>query len=101
MTVREDPRYTSEYLDPDKRSIANAVQVFFTDGTAHRQGRGGVPHRPPPPPRRGLPVLEQKFRDALATRFPAERVEQIANLCRESAQLDATPVSEFVDRLVV
>src|SRR5438045_170703 len=34
MVAREDPRYSKEYLDPDKRSIANAVQVFFNDGTA-------------------------------------------------------------------
>src|SRR5207249_5568623 len=32
MVVQEDPRYSREYLEPDKRSIANAVQVFFTDG---------------------------------------------------------------------
>src|SRR5262245_57836945 len=29
----EEPQYTSDYLDPDKRSIANAVQVFFNDGS--------------------------------------------------------------------
>jgi len=101
MTVRENPQFTRDYYDPAKRAIGNAVQVFFTDGTAtalviveypigHRRRRA-----------EGLPLLRQKFRDALATRFPAERVEQIVNLCRESAQLDATPVSEFVDRLVV
>src|SRR5437899_6806329 len=33
MIVQEDPRYSREYLEPDKRSIANAVQVLFTDGT--------------------------------------------------------------------
>ena len=101
MTVCENPQFTRDYYDPAKRAIGNAVQVFFTDGTAtalviveypigHRRRRA-----------EGLPLLQQKFRDALATRFPAERVEQIVNLCRESAQLDATPVSEFVDRLVV
>jgi 2-methylcitrate dehydratase len=101
MTVRENPQFTRDYYDPAKRAIGNAVQVFFTDGTAtplviveypigHRRRRA-----------EGLPLLQQKFRDALATRFPGERVEQIVNLCRESAQFDATPVSEFVDRLVV
>src|SRR5207302_2694866 len=34
IVVQEDPRYTREYLEPDKRSIANAVKVFFTDGTS-------------------------------------------------------------------
>src|SRR5579862_2211063 len=34
MVVQEDPAFSRDYLDADKRSIANAVQVFFTDGTA-------------------------------------------------------------------
>jgi 2-methylcitrate dehydratase len=100
MTVRENPQFTRDYYDPAKRAIGNAVQVFFTDGTAtalviveypigHRRRRA-----------EGLPLLQQKFRDALATRFPSERVEPIINLCQESAQFDETPVSEFVDRLV-
>ena len=50
MTCVEDPRYTQEYLDADKRSIANAVQVFFKDGSEHRQSRRRISHRPPTPP---------------------------------------------------
>ncbi|HEY2920668.1 MAG TPA: bifunctional 2-methylcitrate dehydratase/aconitate hydratase, partial [Candidatus Binatia bacterium] len=34
MTCAEDPHYSKDYLDPEKRSIANAVQIFFTDGSA-------------------------------------------------------------------
>jgi 2-methylcitrate dehydratase len=33
MEVVENPQYTRDYLDPAKRSIANAIQVFFEDGT--------------------------------------------------------------------
>src|SRR5207249_8360703 len=33
MEVVELPRYSADYLDPDKRSIANAIQVFFADGS--------------------------------------------------------------------
>ena len=101
MTVRENPQFTRDYYDPAKRAIGNAVQVFFTDGTAtpvtiveypidHRRRRA-----------EGLPLLQQKFRDALATHFPPTRVEQILSLCDDSAHLDATPVSAFVDRLVL
>ena len=43
MPVVEDPRYTKEYLDPDKRSIANAVQVFFKDGTQRRRSPSNIP----------------------------------------------------------
>src|SRR2546422_1085734 len=34
MIVREDPRYSREYLEPEKRSIANAVQIFFNNGNS-------------------------------------------------------------------
>ena len=33
----EEPRYSREYLEADKRSIANAVEVFFDDGSSTGQ----------------------------------------------------------------
>src|SRR3989449_3060425 len=80
MVVQEDPRYTREYLEPDKRSIANAVQVFFIDGTKTDKVEVEYPvgHR-----RRraeGIPLLLQKFKSNAATRFPAERVQKILSL---------------------
>ena len=62
MACVEDPRYTKEYLDADKRSIANAVQVFFKDGTQHRKSRRRISHRPPPPPRRRHAAVGEKIR---------------------------------------
>ncbi len=101
MEVVEDERYSRDYLDPGKRSIANAVQVFFRDGSATDRIEIEYPigHR-----RRreeGIPVLEAKFHNALATRFPAGRSEEIANLCRDAATLVRLPVHDFVDRLVI
>ena len=34
MTIKEDRRYTAEYLEADKRSIANKIQIFFKDGSS-------------------------------------------------------------------
>lgn len=70
MEIVEDPRYSREYLEADKRSIANAVQVFFTDGSSTEQVAVEYPigHR-----RRradGIPLLEDKFKANLGTRFP-------------------------------
>src|SRR5262249_7798377 len=63
MVVQEDPRYSREYLEPDKRSIANAVQVFFSDGKATEKVEVEYPvgHR-----RRraeGMPLLVKKFQE--------------------------------------
>ena len=95
MEVVEDERYTREYLEPDKRSIANAVQIFFTDGSSTDQVAVEYPigHR-----RRrseGMPQLEDKFRANLATRFPGSRCDGIMSLCSDQAILENTPVHEF------
>ena len=37
MVVEVDPRYTKEYLDSDKRSIANAVEIYYKDGTKSKK----------------------------------------------------------------
>ncbi|AUW93580.1 MAG: 2-methylcitrate dehydratase [Sulfobacillus thermosulfidooxidans] len=33
MIVRENKQFSKDYLDPDKRSIANAIQIRFRDGS--------------------------------------------------------------------
>jgi 2-methylcitrate dehydratase len=101
MEVIEEPRYTREYLEADKRSIANALQIFFKDGTSTAKVEVEYPvgHR-----RRraeGIPLLEEKFRSNLATRFPAARVEKIFALCKDQKALEAMPVNEFMDLLVI
>ncbi len=101
MEVVENERYSREYLEPDKRSIANAIQVFFDDGSCTEQVAVEYPigHR-----RRraeGIPLLERKFATNLATRFPAQRCERIISLCRDQAALEATPVHRFVDLFVI
>ena len=101
MEVQEDARYSREYHDPDKRSIANAVQVFFKDGTATEKVAVEYPigHR-----RRraeGIPLLIAKFERNLATRFPAGQAERILDLCSDGEALAAIPVHEFTDLLAV
>ena len=97
MEVQEDERYTREYLEEDKRSIANAIQVFFKDGTSTENVAVEYPigHR-----RRrkdGIPLLEKKFRNNLATRFTQGRSEQIFTLCKDQKTLEKTPVNEFMN----
>ncbi|MGR4067538.1 2-methylcitrate dehydratase [Billgrantia sp. C5P2] len=101
MEIVEEPRYTQDYLAADKRSIANAIQVYFRDGSATECVEVEYPigHR-----RRrveGIPILEEKFRRNLATRFPAGRCQHIFQLCRNQEQLEAMPVYRFVDLFVM
>ncbi|WP_374019117.1 bifunctional 2-methylcitrate dehydratase/aconitate hydratase [Paenibacillus thiaminolyticus] len=101
MTVVKNPQYSKDYLDPDKRSIANAIQVMFKDGSktdnvaveypiGHRRRRA-----------EGIPVLEKKFKNNLATRFPAKQVADILELCENQERLEAMAVQVFVDKFLI
>ncbi len=101
MVCVEKKQWTRDYLDSSKRSIANAVQIFFKDGskTANVEVEYPIGHR-----RRrkeGIPLLEAKFRTNLARRFPAKQQSAIFNLCSDQKRLEATPVHEFVDLFVI
>jgi len=96
MQVVEDPRYTREYLEADKRSIANAVQIFFTDGSATPKVEVEYPlgHR-----RRraeGIPLLVKKFQENLATRRPAAQAKEIMDFCQNRNRLEAMRADEFM-----
>jgi len=101
MEVVEDKKYSRDYLDPEKRSIANAVQVFFTGGgeTARIEVEYPLGHRRRR--REGIPLLLEKFRRNLATRFPAARARAILQLCEDRDRLEGTPVHEFMEMLVI
>ncbi|MBS4097363.1 MAG: bifunctional 2-methylcitrate dehydratase/aconitate hydratase [Sulfuricella sp.] len=101
MECVELAQYTQDYLDPDKRSIANAVQIFFKDGTksdniaveypiGHRRRRA-----------EGIPELVKKFKVNLARRFPAKQQNAILAVCLDQNKLEALPVHEFVDMMAI
>ena len=101
MEIIEDPRYSAEYLESDKRSIANAIQIHFSDGTSTEKIEVEYPigHR-----RRreeGIPVLEQKFLSNLNTRFPVAKSNNIFELCCDQQRLEATDVNEFMELLTI
>ncbi|MFV8836270.1 bifunctional 2-methylcitrate dehydratase/aconitate hydratase [Aquisalimonas sp. APHAB1-3] len=97
MEVTENPQFSKDYLDPDKRSIGNAVQVFFKDGSSTERVAVEYPigHR-----RRrdeGIPVLVEKFEAALATRFAPRQAERIRHACADQRRLEELPVNVFMD----
>ena len=100
MEVSENPAFTRDYLDPSKRSIANAVQVFFRGGApTHRVAvEYPIGHR-----RRraeGIPLLRAKFEAAVRGRFDAARAGAIIARFSDLAGLDAEPVTALVGILV-
>ncbi len=99
MEVVENADFTRDYLDPSKRSIGNAVQVFFRDG---RQTERVAVEYPVGHRRRrveGIPLLMEKFGDALRSRLSARQADAVLALAADPVRLDATPVPRFMDFL--
>lgn len=101
MQVKESPDFTRDYLDPAKRSIGNAIQVFFRDGTA--TGRVAVEYPLGHRRRRkeGIPLLLEKFEKNLRTRISAKQTDDIIGLCNQPEPLARTRVGSFMELFVV
>ena len=99
MTVKEDPRYTREYLELDKRSIANAVQVFFRDGTSTPRIEVEYPIGHRRRRRDGIPLLVQKFRDAMLALYSPAEVASLAETFLDLEALQRLSVPALMDRL--
>jgi 2-methylcitrate dehydratase len=96
MVVTENEQFSRDYLDPDKRAIGNAVQVWFRDGTCTERVAIDYPlgHR-----RRreeGIPQLVAKFERSLSTRFAAKQLAAITAACADQARLEALRVEDFM-----
>jgi 2-methylcitrate dehydratase len=100
MVCVEDRQFSNDYLDPSKRSIANAITVEFNDGSktpeivveypiGHRRRRN-----------EGIPLLIDKFRTNLARRFAMKQQQAILDVALDATRLAATPVNQFVDLMV-
>jgi 2-methylcitrate dehydratase len=96
----EDAQRSKDYLDPDKRSIGNAITVEFNDGSrtpeiaveypiGHRRRRSD-----------GIPLLIAKFRTNLARRFATKQQRAILDVALDAKRLATMPVHEFVDLMV-
>lgn len=101
MKVVEDKQYSTDYLDPEKRSIANAVQVFFTDGTTTERIERQYPLGHRVRREEGIPQLEEKFKENLKSRFPAKQADEIYNNSIELDKLKGQPVHSFMEKMII
>jgi 2-methylcitrate dehydratase len=101
MECVEDPQYTKDYHDPEKRSIANALTVEFNDGTKLDEIAVEYPIGHKRRRAEGIPLLVEKFRTNLARRFPQKQQQAILAVSLDQAKLEAMPVNEYVDLYVI
>lgn len=101
MVCVEDPAFTADYHDPEKRSIANALTLEFTDGSTFDEVVVEYPIGHKRRREHGIPLLVEKFKTNLARRFPAKQQQLILEASLDQARLEATPVHEYVDLYVI
>jgi len=100
MFIEEDNRYSKEYLEADKRSIANSIQIFFTDGSSTEKIEVEYPIGHRRRREQGIPLLVEKFERNLATQFSDQRCQEILSLCLDQETLEATSVSDFMNLFI-
>jgi 2-methylcitrate dehydratase len=100
ITCVEEPRFTADYHDPEKRSIANTLQIELNDGSKlERTVEYPLGHR-----RRreeGLPLLVEKFKTNLRRRFTEAQQQRILEASLDRARLESMPVHQYVDLYVL
>ncbi|MCZ7593144.1 MAG: bifunctional 2-methylcitrate dehydratase/aconitate hydratase [Kiritimatiellae bacterium] len=100
MVVAEDKRYSTEYLDPDKRSIANAIQIFFKGGAHTEKVEVEYPVGHRRRRKEGIPLLVQKFQAALAEQFDPAKCWQIMNVFDNAERLEKAKAEELMGLVV-
>ena len=100
MFIEEDNRYSKEYLEADKRSIANSIQIFFTDGSSTEKIEVEYPIGHRRRREQGIPLLVEKFERNLATQFSDQRCQEILSLCLDQENLETTSVPEFMNLFI-
>ena len=83
-TVEEEPRYTKEYLEPEKRSIGNAVSLELNDGT--KIDEIAIDY-----------LIASKLRKHLDGMYSDAEKEKILSLLTDHERLVSMPVNEFID----
>lgn len=97
MQVQENRQFSVDYLDPDKRSIANAIQIFFEDGSKTEEICIEYPVGHQRRRAEGVPLLMDKLRHNLLTHYMEKQAAKILTLGESQEQLENMSVNQFVD----
>lgn len=99
MNVVENKQYSVDYLDPEKRSIANAIKINFKDGTSTARVEIEYPYGHRRRRAEGMPLLFEKFERNMLTHYSKEKVDDLKKLFQDHQKLSAMSVNAFMDLL--
>lgn len=101
MFVVEYKPFSLDYLDPQKRSIASSIKITLRDGTVFGPVTVEYPLGHKRRRNEGLPLLYKKFMENAKTVFTERHVQHLIDLFQDSKQLDAMPVSKFMELFIL
>lgn len=99
MEIYENPKYSANYLDPDKRSIANSIQIFFNDETQTERVEVEYPVGHARRRNEGLPKLIEKYEANVRTRYSGEKADKIISWVTAQEHFGEMCVDEFLETL--
>lgn len=100
MVVQENEQFSKDYHDPEKRSIANAMQIFFKDGTSTDRIEIEYPVGHKRRREEGIPLLKAKFESNINGHYDADQAAKILDMCADQKELEAMKVTDFMAALV-
>jgi 2-methylcitrate dehydratase len=101
MQVNESSQFSRDYLDPEKRSIGNSIQIFFADGSSTEKVAVEYPIGHPRRRAEGEPLLLAKFERNLRSRVAPKNADRILSLLHDQSSAEATVAHHLFDLLVV
>ncbi len=101
MQVRENEAFTRDYFDPEKRGIGNAIQVFFSDGSATERVQVDYPVGHRRRRKEGIPLLVGKFGAEIDSHYGPEQAADIRAAVENQDSLENMAVTDFVSKWVV
>lgn len=96
MQVSEDKKFSEDYLDASRRSIGNAIQIYFKDGSSTEKVQVEYPIGHLQRRAEGIPLLCQKFENNLKNSFSKEEISERLELFLDQEKLENMPVQEFM-----
>lgn len=101
MHCHEDPAFTQDYHDPEKRSITNALTIKLKDGQTLNEVVIEYPVGHKRRRQEGMPLLLKKFRTNLARQFPEAQQRRILSASLDKPLFENMPVNEYLDLFVI
>jgi 2-methylcitrate dehydratase len=100
MQTQEDKKFSADYLNPDKRAIANAIQIYFSDGTHTDKITVEYPLGHPRRRDEGIPLLIEKFVNNLQEIFTPAEIDARTAIFLDQEKLENMPVNEFMELFI-